>query len=321
MKKILLLVFVAIFLVVYQLKVWTEQDGPLETEAYMVIPKGANSGIVAQKLAEAGVISHQWLFKAMVRASKLDKQLKAGEYRFDPRISLSEAMWKIALGDIFYRKVTLPEGLTSWQMVQILNAEEALEGEITTVPAEGTLLPETYSFVKGDRRESILNQASEAMQKIKTSVWEGRQENLPLKSVEELVVLASIIEKETGVAEERGLVASVFVNRLNKGMRLQTDPTVIYALTKGIGELQRPLYKKDLGIDSPYNTYKYYGLPPGPICNPGRAALEAAAHPEASEFLYFVAAGDGGHNFATTLSTHNQNVSKWKKNSLNRKKD
>ena len=178
---------------------------------------------------------------------------------------------------------------------------------------EGELLPETYTFEYGASQDSIVLEARKAMQKALDEAWEGRDSGLPYKDKNQLLTMASIIEKETGVADERPLVASVFVNRLRKGMKLQTDPTVIYALTEGQMELGRTLKKKDLAIDSPYNTYKYYGLPPAPICNPGRDALMAAAHPAQSDFLYFVATGDGGHNFSTNLNEHNRNVKGWLK--------
>ena len=193
-------------------------------------------------------------------------------------------------------------------------SEPYLSEDITVDVKEGELLPETYSFVRGDSRDSIILQAKNAMRLAVDEIWNSREDGLPLKRKEDLLVLASIVEKETSVPDERGLVASVFVNRLKKGMRLQTDPTVIYALTLGKQELGRLLTRNDLKVDSPYNTYKYYGLPPAPICNPGRKALEAAAHPEKSNFIYFVASGNGGLNFAKSLNEHNNNVRKWMKN-------
>ena len=186
-------------------------------------------------------------------------------------------------------------------------------GEITEEVAEGEMLPETYSFEYGSSRNALIRQAKTAMKKVKEETWNGRAANKQIKTPEDMLILASIIEKETSIPEERGLVSSVFINRLKKGMRLQTDPTVIYALTEGEFELKRALTRKDLTIDSPYNTYRYYGLPPKPICNPGKAAIEAAAHPENSNYLYFVADGKGGHSFATSLKEHNKNVSQWKK--------
>ena len=305
---------IVILLVIFaQIKIWVNEAGNINGPVNVVINKGETSGIVAQKLAESGVISKPWLFKLSARFKGLDKHLKAGEYQFVKGISLSEVIRQIAQGEVFFRKITLPEGLTTKQMLKIIKEDEALSGKITIIPEEGELLPETYSFVLGDSKNSIIKQATEAMQKAKTEAWNNRDEGLPLKNIEEMIVLASIIEKETAVPEERRLVASVFVNRLRKGMRLQTDPTVIYALTKGENDFERKLTRKDLEIDSPYNTYKYYGLPPKPICNPGKASIYAAVHPEMSDYLYFVANGSGGHNFAFSLKEHNNNVKNWKK--------
>ncbi len=287
--------------------------GTYTTEREVLIPRGANSTVVARKLKEAGVIEYPQLFRLIGRFNGLDKKLKAGEYVFAPQMSLVEVMQKIADGDIFYRRITLPEGLTTTQMLELIMSEPFLSEEITVAVKEGELLPETYSFVRGDSRNSIVLQAKRAMQDALLEIWEGREATLPLKNPKELLILASIVEKETGIPEERGLVASVFVNRLKKGMMLQTDPTVIYALTNGQQELGRALTRKDLKIDNPYNTYKYYGLPPSPICNPGRKALEASARPEQSNYIYFVASGNGGHNFAKSLIEHNNNVQKWKK--------
>jgi len=247
------------------------------------------------------------------RVQGVDKKLKAGEYQFEAGLSLQKVLQKIAKGEIFYHKLTLPEGLTTVEMLDIVKNEPALSGSISVSPKEGELLPETYSFLLGDTKDSIVLRAKEAMLKVKDEKWSARAAGLPLETAEEMMVLASIIEKETSVASERGLVSSVFVNRLKKGMRLQTDPTVIYSLTLGQRELERPLTRNDLSVDSPYNTYRYYGLPPFPICNPGKEAIEAAANPELSDYLYFVANGKGGHNFAVTLEEHNHNVQRYRR--------
>ncbi len=290
-----------------------EQPGPLSKEAYVVIPKGASSRTVAFKLDESGIIDNPLLLRLAMRLNGTDKLMKAGEYRFEPGISLRGVIQKMVAGEVFFRKLTLPEGLTTRQMLEIINNEPMLSGEITETAAEGDLLPETYSFSRGERRDDVIRRAKAAMSQVRKEAWNKKNGNVPLKTPQEMIVLASIIEKETGVPEERGLVASVFVNRLKKGMKLQTDPTVIYALTKGEKELGRALLKKDLDVDSPFNTYKYYGLPPTPICNPGRASIEAAVNPEISDYLYFVASGDGGHNFAKSLNEHNSNVAQWRK--------
>lgn len=313
MKRLFLFSFLILALALVQVRLWLNEPGNLSGPVNVVIHKGAGSGIVARKLAENGVISRPWLFRFAARLKGLDKRLKAGEYQFANGISLSGVIRQIARGEVFFRKLTLPEGLTTAQMLEIIRSEPALEGNVTIAPGEGTLLPETYKFIRGDSRDSVIRQAMVAMEKVKTEAWKNRSGNLPLKNAEEMMVLASIIEKETGIAAERRLVSSVFVNRLQKGMRLQTDPTVIYALTRGKKDLERLLTRKDLEFDSPYNTYKYYGLPPGPICNPGKASIEAAAQPEVSDYLYFVADGSGGHNFAVSLKEHNSNVRSWRK--------
>ncbi len=282
-------------------------------ETMIMIDKGAGSRQVAKKLTEAGVISHPLLFRLSARLSGLDKHLKAGEYVFLPGISMREVLDVISRGEVHYRQVTLPEGLTTAQMLRLIAAEPALEGEVTVEIAEGELLPETYSYVRGDSRDSIVRRARAAMQRVLEDAWAQKSRPEMIKDRHQLLILASIVEKETGLTSERADVAAVFVNRLRRGMKLQTDPTVIYALTEGKTELGRPLYKKDLAIDSPYNTYKYYGLPPGPICNPGREAIWAVVNPSDADYLYFVASGKGGHRFSRSLDEHNRNVGLYKK--------
>ena len=294
-----------------QLKAMIVAEGPLQEVVNVVISKGAGTKLVAQELKKAGIIRHELLFRIATRLNGADKALKAGEYQFMPKVSVLQAMEKIARGEVFYRRITIPEGLTSGQIMYLIANYPDLEGEIDLDVKEGELLPETYSFELGASRNSIILQARSAMQKALEEVWASRDSSLPLKDVNELLTLASIIEKETGVPEERPLVASVFLNRLKKGMRLQTDPTVIYAITEGETSFGRSLKRADLKIDSPYNTYLNYGLPPGPICNPGREALMAAARPQQSDYLYFVADGKGGHRFARSLNEHNRNVKAW----------
>jgi UPF0755 protein len=211
------------------------------------------------------------------------------------------------------RQVVVPEGLTSWQVVELLKAREELVGEVAEIPEEGMLAPAGYDFQRGDDRQAMLDRMRRTQEEILAAAWASRDPELPIRSPEELLVLASIVEKETGVAEERGRVAGVFVNRLRRGMRLQTDPTVIYGITKGEGVLGRGLRASELAAATPWNTYVTEGLPPTPIANPGRAAIEAAARPEATEDLYFVADGTGGHAFAQTLEEHNANVVIWRR--------
>ena len=234
--------------------------------------------------------------------------------RFDP--AQEEALPEIYVtmrdrADTRYR-IAFAEGITSWQAVEGLKAVDALTGEVAEVPAEGSLAPDSYEVSAGDTRESVIARMTQAQEAILAAAWEGRADGLPLESAEEALILASIIEKETAVADERGRVASVFVNRLRRGMRLQTDPTVIYGITEGRGVLGRGIRQSELRGETPWNTYVIDGLPPTPIANPGRASIEAAVNPADTEYVYFVADGSGGHAFAETLAEHNRNVARWR---------
>lgn len=289
--------------------------GPLDESKIVLIERGKGVNAIARKLKTEGVIEQPLLFNVIAR---LQTSLKAGEYEFPAQISMAEVIKMMEEGAVFDRKITIPEGLTSYQIVKLLKAREDLEGEIKNLPKEGSLLPDTYHFVKGETRSQKILQMQAAMTKALDELWEKRADNLPIKTKKEAVILASIVEKETGVAKERERVAGVFINRLRKSMPLQTDPTVIYAITKGKikeggkGPLGRRLLRKDLDIESPYNTYKNAGLPPGPIANPGYAALKATLNPEENDYIFFVADGTGGHVFAKTLTEHNRNVAKWR---------
>ncbi len=222
--------------------------------------------------------------------------------------------------DVRYR-IALAEGVTSWQIVEALKAADFLEGEVAEVPAEGMLAPDSYEVKLGSSRADVLESMQAAQMKILDAAWEVRADGLPLANKEEALVLASIVEKETGIAAERRQVASVFINRLNQGIRLQTDPTVIYGITNGEGILGRGLRQSELRRKTDYNTYQIDGLPPGPIANPGKAAIEAALNPDSTDFIFFVADGTGGHAFAITLREHNENVAKWRKIEAERNKD
>lgn len=223
-------------------------------------------------------------------------------------------------GRVYDRKITFPEGMTSHQIIALLNATADFTGDaVTTIPPEGSLLPETYHYTGADTRQKIVDQMSVAMTKTIDELWPARSGDLPFKTIEEAIVLASIVEKETGVAHERKKVAGVFINRLRRGMPLQSDPTVIYGMTNGAiqnegqGPIGRRLLTKDLQEHTAYNTYMNAGLPPGAIANPGRESIEAVLHPEIHDFIYFVADGSGGHAFGRTLTEHNANVAKWRK--------
>lgn len=210
-------------------------------------------------------------------------------------------------------RVALAEGVTSWQVIEELKSVDILEGDVAEVPAEGALAPDSYEITAGDTRASLVERMTEAQEERVARIWEQRRPDVPLQSPEEMVILASIIEKETGVPEERRQVASVFTNRLNQGIRLQTDPTVIYGITRGEGVLGRGLRQSELRRETPYNTYVIDGLPPTPIANPGLASLEAAVNPDDTPYIFFVADGTGGHAFAVTLAEHNANVAVWRR--------
>ncbi len=283
----------------------------LNESTAIVLNKGESVQNLSEKLQKAGVINSSLLFRVVVRWLKADKKLRAGEYMLTPHLNMLEVTDKFLRGDVYYRRITLPEGLTSVQIKELLENETNLSGEITLDIPEGSMLPETYTFSKGESRDSVVLQAQRALTDLLKDVWKKNQ-NLMLKSEKDLLILASIIEKETGEPDERQDVSAVFTNRLRNGMMLQTDPTVIYAITEGKQDLGRALMKKDLAVDSPYNTYRYYGLPPAPICHAGKDAIIAAANPSDVDYLYFVASGTGGHRFARTLAEHNQNVAQYR---------
>ena len=290
-----------------------ERPGPLAEETVVLVPRGAGLSGIAGHLERAGVIEDARIFEIVVRFEGTARGLKAGEYSFPAAVSMRGAMELLESGRTVAHRITLPEGMTSHELVALLNEAEGLTGEIAAVPPEGALLPETYHYSREDPRADILDRMMAARDDVLEELWSQRVENLPLATPEEAVVLASIVEKETGLADERPLIAGVFINRLRKGMPLQSDPTVVYGITKGTGPLGRLLTRRDLRTPSPYDTYTIKGLPPGPIANPGRAALAAVLNPAETEYFYFVADGSGGHAFARTLQEHNRNVAKWRK--------
>ena len=292
---------------------WVYHDvsdpGPLAAAHTVVIPPHTGISGISDLLASEGVIRHPLSFKVAAEVTGRGGELKAGEYEFPPAATGLEVMDLIATGKTVKHKLTIREGLTSAEIVELVRADPLLSGDPGPVPAEGTLLPETYVYSLNDSRAAIIERMQQAMRDAVAVAWAERRSDLPLTSPEEAVTLASIIEKESGHEEERGHIASVFVNRLRLGMRLQSDPTVYYAMSNGgVLRFDRPLTRADLAIDSPYNTYVVQGLPPGPICNPGKAALRDAVRPEHTEDLYFVADGSGGHVFARTLAEQNKNI-------------
>ncbi|MES0808353.1 endolytic transglycosylase MltG [Roseibium sp. SCPC15] len=296
-----------------------EEAGPLQQEATVVISSGAGLSGITDRLAGKGVINDsmfdEWVFNLGIRFYKNATRLKAGEYAFAPGVSMQEIMTDLVEGKAVTHSVTIPEGWTTAQIIERVREHPILVGEITEVPVEGALLPETYTFARGTSRQEVLDQMKSAQEKLLSEIWERRTEGLPVGSPEELVVLASIVEKETALADERPRVAGVFVNRLNKNMRLQSDPTILYGLYGGEAWLKdrSAIKQSELKAENKYNTYQIDGLPPGPIGNPGRAAMEAVANPSRTQDLFFVADGTGGHIFAETYEQHQENVRKWRR--------
>ncbi|MGV1843941.1 MULTISPECIES: endolytic transglycosylase MltG [unclassified Rhizobium] len=293
-----------------------QSPGPLTTNANFIVRNGAGPSEIASRLEASNIISDARIFKYLAARQLRDGDtLKAGEYEIKAGASMKDIMELMESGKSILYSVTLPEGLTTRQIFNKLQADPILEGELpSALPPEGSLEPNTYKFSRGAKRAEIVDQMAAAQKKLVDQIWEKRDANLPFASKQELVILASIVEKETGLADERAHVASVFINRLAKNMRLQSDPTVIYGLFGGDGKpTDRPIYQSDLKKETPYNTYIIKGLPPTPIANPGRDALEATANPWKSQDLYFVADGSGGHVFSATLEEHNANVKRWRK--------
>ena len=295
-----------------------ESPGPLDAERTVVVPKGEGRIAIAERLEREGVIGNRWTFIGghlvqLLFGERKSHELKAGEYQIKAHASMRDVMETLSEGRSVLYKVTIPEGLTSQQIVARLKGEPNLTGTIRSTPAEGSLLPDTYTFSRGDSRQEIIDKMQAEMKEAVAKLWEERQADLPLRSMEEAVIFASIVEKETGRDDERDRVAAVFHNRLRKGMRLQSDPTIIYGIAGGSGALGRSITRADIDAKTPYNTYQINGLPPGPIANPGRSALAATLNPAATDDLYFVADGSGGHAFSATLKEHNTAVQKWRK--------
>lgn len=287
--------------------------GPSAIDTTVVLSRGAGVTKIARDLSDAGVIKNTFVFGVGVRVSGNSRDLKAGEYLIPGGASPRDIMEQLRGGRTVLHRLTIAEGLTVAEVFAAVNGAAALDGEVLELPPEGALLPETYYFSLGDSRTDLLTRMRDAMQETLNELWSARAEDLPFDSAEEALALASIVEKETGVSAERARVAAVFINRLRRGMRLQSDPTVVYSLTQGTAPLGRALTRRDLKTDNPYNTYLNRGLPPGPIANPGRASIEAVMHPLETEELYFVADGNGGHAFATNLRQHQRNVAAWRR--------
>ena len=295
-----------------------ERPGPLKHSAIFTIPRGQGVNEIARRLESDGIISDSRMFVAShmylrFRDGEKGMQLKAGEFEIARGASMRTVLTTLIKGRAILYKITLPEGLTSQQIVARLMAHPHLTGDIKEIPAEGSLLPDTYKFSRGLARQDLISRMKASQAKLIDRLWDRRQEGLPIKSKAEALILASIVEKETGRADERERVSAVFINRLRLKMRLQSDPTIIYGIAGGKGTLGRPIFRSEINKKTAYNTYQIDGLPPTPICNPGRFAIQATLNPAKSQDLYFVADGTGGHAFAKTHREHLVNVAKWRK--------
>jgi UPF0755 protein len=288
-----------------------EAPGPLEQEKVVNIPPKLGLLDIAEVLRREGVMDESnFIFVGGVLALKARTELKFGEYPFPRRASVRDVVETMVEGKVVQHALTIPEGLTSEQIVARLLENDVLSGNVRDVPREGSLLPDTYSFNRGFTREQLIQRMQQAQQRLLKEIWERRNPELPLRTPEQLVILASIVEKETSKPEERTRVAAVFANRLKQRRRLESDPTIIYGLVGGKGALGHPITKSEKEHPTQYNTYMIDGLPPGPIANPGRASLEAAANPARTRELFFVADGTGGHAFAETFDQHQKNVAR-----------
>src|SRR4030088_3136611 len=288
-----------------------EAPGPLLEDKVVNIPARAGKRDIADTLQREGVIDvNPWAFIGSVFALRASSELKPGEYSFQKNASLRDVIATIVEGKVVQHAVTIPEGLTSEQIVARLTDNDIFAGSVREIPREGTLLPETYKFPRGTTRDQVIARMQQTQKRTLAEIWERRNPEIPIKSPDQLITLASIIEKDTGKADERSRVAAVFVNRLRQRIKLQSDPTIIYGLVGGKGTLGRPIKRSEIQQPSPYNTYVVEGLPPGPIANPGRASLEAAANPARTRDLFFVADGTGGPSFTETYDQHQKNVAR-----------
>ena len=289
-----------------------QAPGPLARNTVLVIEPGAGLNRIASQLERHGVIQSALVFRLHTRLAGYAGQLKAGEYQFTAAATAGDVLAKLVANDVVIRFITVPEGLTSAQIIAMIDGADGLAGETPRNIEEGSLLPETYGYSRGETRTALIRRMSDSLDRTVRDLWLDRQEGLPFDSPDEAIILASIVEKEAAVASERSRVAAVFVNRLKRGMRLQSDPTVAFGIDP-VGPLGRSLRRSDLERDTPYNTYRIDGLPPGPICHPGRDSLLAVLNPAPTQDLYFVADGTGGHAFAQTLPDHNRNVARWRR--------
>lgn len=310
--SLLAITAVAALVALFVLAQQANAPGPLTEDRVLVVPRNSGMGDIAQLLRREGIIEQPLLFQAYAVLNRQQGRLRAGEFMFRANASIKEAIEVLTEGRAVLYTVTIPEGLTSFQIVERLRQNEILVGEIAEIPPEGSLLPDTYKFERGMSRQQIVDLMRRSQELVLAEIWERRIDGLPLESPEELVILASIVERETGRADERPRVAGVFVNRLRRGMRLQSDPTIVYGLVGGVGTLGRGIRRSEIQQPTPWNTYVIHGLPPTPIANPGRAAMEAVANPSRTNDLFFVADGTGGHAFSETYEQHRRAVARWR---------
>ncbi len=307
---LLLVIIAAGGLYVYGKQVLSAK-GPLQADKVVNIPPRAGMADIGELLQREGVIkADKWTFIGSVMAMRARTELKSGEFLFPKQASLADVIGTIVEGKVVQHAFTVPEGLTSEQIVARLMENDIFSGTVHEIPREGTLLPDTYKFPRGTSRDQVIHRMQQAQKRVLAEIWERRSPDLPLRTPEQLVTLASIVEKETGKPDERSRVAAVFVNRLRQKIKLQSDPTIIYGLVGGKGTLGRPIKRSEITQPSPYNTYVIEGLPPGPIANPGRASLEATANPARTRDLFFVADGTGGHTFTESYDQHQKAVVK-----------
>ena len=295
-------------------------SGPLHSDTLLILPRGNGLRVIARQLAANGIISSARVFSFATLIRRSARDLQAGEYTFESGISMQRVLQKLRQGEVHLRKLAIPEGISVEKIHLIVGGNLYLSGSLPEASPEGSLAPDTYFFARDTSRAKLLKQMADTQRQRLAELWPDRASDLPYSTPEEALILASLVEKETAVDEERGRIAAVFVNRMRKGIRLQSDPTVIYGLVGG-GTFGRSLQQQDLRSDSPYNTYRIRGLPPTPIAAPGLASIRATLHPPATDELYFVANGKGGHDFASTLKEHNQNVARYRQWQRQNKKD
>jgi UPF0755 protein len=310
LKLALLGALVAAAMVAFAVLSW-EGAGPATKDTLVYIESGASVSSAATQMAKQNVIGSAKKFKLLVRIFGSGKSIKPGEYKIPRGASMSRILNLLQAGDVLLRRITISEGMSAIQVQERFAADPMMNGSVD-LPAEGTVLPETYTYTRGEPKQAVLDRAQAAMSKVLEEAWAKRQPDLPLSSPQDAIILASIVEKETSRKSELAKVAGVYINRLRMGMKLQADPTVIYPVTQG-KPLRRRILRSELDDVNDYNTYAMAGLPKGPIAMPGRKTIEAVLNPDKTSALFFVADGSGGHAFSTTVEEHNRNVANWRK--------